>query len=96
MASDLPFPAHPAYPALAEAETSTVRVETEGAEVSDRFLYDGDSAAEVLSTSRYRVDELRRAGKLIAVQDGGVYKYRRDDLLAYIEGLPAFEPKRSA
>lgn len=61
-----------------------------------KLLYDGDGAADVLSTSRYRVDELRRAGKLVAVQDGGVYKYRHDDLQAYIDGLPAYEPKRSA
>ena len=52
-----------------------------------KILYDKSSAAEVLSTSERRVDELRRAGKLLAVQDGREWKYRADDLQAYADSL---------
>lgn len=57
-------------------------------------LFDKDAAAEFLSTSDRRVDDLRRAGLLTAVQDGREYKYRLADLEAYIEGLPVAEPGR--
>jgi excisionase family DNA binding protein len=59
-------------------------------------LFDKDAAAAYLSTSDRRVDELRRAGLLTAVQDGREYKYRLTDLEEYIEGLPVWEPRRSA
>lgn len=62
--------------------------------MSDRGLYDRDSAAEYLSTSARRVDELRRAGELIAAIDGREYKFRRRDLDAYCDSLEDFEPGR--
>ena len=52
-----------------------------------RLLYDRDAAAEALSTSPRRIDELRRAGLLLAVQDGRSWKFRHDDLQRYIDGL---------
>ncbi|SLH96828.1 Gp56 [Mycobacteroides abscessus subsp. abscessus] len=54
-----------------------------------RGLFDRDQAAEFLSTSSRRVDELRRAGALRAVRDGREYKFTSSDLLTYIDGLPA-------
>jgi excisionase family DNA binding protein len=60
----------------------------------DRGLFDKDSAASYLSTSARRIDELRRAGELIAAIDGREYKFRRSDLDAYIEGLEDYEPAR--
>lgn len=57
-----------------------------------RLLYDKQGAAEMLSTSERRIDELRRAGHLLAVQDGREYKYRHDDLCAYADSLPSAEP----
>ncbi len=57
-----------------------------------RLLYDAEGAAELLSTTKTRVDDLRRAGKLTAVQDGRQFKYSRDDLQSYVDGLPTFEP----
>jgi hypothetical protein len=71
---------------VAETENATLAVETEGVEVS-RILYDKAAAAEQLSTSPRRVDELRRAGQLIAVVDGGQYKYTATDLQRYVDGL---------
>jgi excisionase family DNA binding protein len=62
--------------------------------MSDRGLFDKSGAAEYLSTSERRVDELRRAGDLTAVVDGREYKYRRADLDAYCDGLQEFEPGR--
>lgn len=59
-------------------------------------LYDKDGAADYLSTSTRRIDELRRAGALTAVQDGREFKYRRTDLDEYCGALPEFEPRRSA
>lgn len=59
-------------------------------------LYDKQSAADYLSTSERRVDELRRSGELVAVQDGREFKYRRADLDEYCGALPEFEPRRSA
>lgn len=59
-------------------------------------LFDKTGAGEYLSTSERRVDELRRAGLLTAVQDGREYKYRLADLEEYIYSLPVWEPKRLA
>ncbi|UXA12394.1 helix-turn-helix domain-containing protein [Mycobacterium sp. SMC-8] len=56
-----------------------------------RMLYDRRSAAETLSTSERRIDELRRAGKLPSVRDGRQYKYRHDDLQRYVDSLATFE-----
>jgi excisionase family DNA binding protein len=58
----------------------------------DRGLYDKDSAADYLSTSDRRIDELRRAGDLIAVRDGREFKYNREALDEYRLGLEEFEP----
>lgn len=62
------------------------------AALTERGLYDRAAAAEYLSTSAYRVDGLRRAGTLPAVQDGREWKFRRADLDGYIDGLPHFQP----
>lgn len=56
-------------------------------------LFDKDGAAEYLSTSTRRVDELRRAGELEAVQDGREYKYNVEALDTYRLGLPTWEPR---
>lgn len=64
--------------------------------MSDRLLYDADGAAVLLSTTPKRVSELRRAGELPAVKDGKKFKFRRDDLLAYVDRLPTFEPGQVA
>lgn len=52
-----------------------------------RGLYDRDSAAEYLSTSPRRIDELRRGGKLFAVFEGGKHKFPREELDRYIASL---------
>lgn len=62
----------------------------------DRLLYDAEAAAEMLSTTPKRVSELRRAGVLVAVKDGKKFKFRGDDLQAYVDRLRAYEPGRSA
>jgi succinate dehydrogenase/fumarate reductase flavoprotein subunit len=62
----------------------------------ERGLYDKDAAAVYLSTSARRIDELRRAGDLVAAVDGREYKYRRRDLDAYCDGLKDFEPGQVA
>lgn len=53
-----------------------------------RGLYDRESAGVYLSTSPRRIDELRRSGKLYAVQDGRQWKFTREDLDRYIRSLP--------
>jgi excisionase family DNA binding protein len=58
----------------------------------NRFLYDADGAAELLSTSPRRIHELRRAGKLAAVSDGRKFKFTDDELQRYAESLPSYEP----
>lgn len=52
-----------------------------------RILYGAEEAAEALSTSVRRIHDLRRAGKLLAVQDGREWKFRHDDLCRYADGL---------
>jgi len=64
--------------------------------MSDKGLFNKDSAADYLSTSARRVDELRRAGILIARLDGREWKYSRQDLDDYIDSLPTSEPTRRA
>ena len=64
-----------------------------GGDVStEKLLYTADEAAELLSMSRRRLDELRRAGDILAVRDGRSFKFRRDDLIEYASRLPAYEP----
>lgn len=60
-----------------------------------KVLHDKASAAEQLSTSERRIDELRRSGALTAVIDGREYKYRQDELERYAGSLPEFEPRRT-
>lgn len=52
-----------------------------------RVLLDRRHAAEALATSPRRVDDLRRAGVLTAVQDGREWKFRPTDLEAYAASL---------
>ncbi|OYN76848.1 hypothetical protein [Mycolicibacterium sphagni] len=52
-----------------------------------RILYDKPAAAEALSTSERRIDELRRARLLVAVQDGREWKYTADELQRYAGSL---------
>lgn len=61
-----------------------------------RLLYDADGAAELLSTTKRRIHELRRAGELAAVSDGREFKFRATDLQAYIDGLRVYEPGMTA
>lgn len=56
--------------------------------VAQRGLFDRAQAAEFLSTSARRVDELRRAGVLRAVRDGREWKFTCSALAQYIDGLP--------
>ncbi|MBN7375697.1 helix-turn-helix domain-containing protein [Mycobacteroides abscessus subsp. massiliense] len=56
--------------------------------VAQRGLFDREQAAEFLSTSARRVDELRRAGVLRAVRDGREYKFTSSALASYIASLP--------
>lgn len=52
-------------------------------------------AAEYLSTSQRRLDELIRAGALAAVRDGSSVKIHTTELERYIAELPAYEPAAS-
>ncbi|WP_100514869.1 helix-turn-helix domain-containing protein [Mycobacteroides abscessus] len=56
--------------------------------LTQRGLFDRDQAAEFLSTSSRRVDELRRAGVLRAVRDGREFKFTSAALATYIASLP--------
>lgn len=49
-------------------------------------------SAQYLSTSRRRIWDLLRAGELTAVRDGKHVKIRTEELDAYINRLPAYEP----
>lgn len=61
--------------------------------MTDRLLYDKHAAAAMLSTTVERVNELRRSGVLVAVQDGRQYKYTVGELTRYVESLPTSEPR---
>lgn len=63
--------------------------------MTGRLLYDAEAAAAMLSTSTYRIGELRRAGELIAVQDGRECKFTHAELQRYVDQLPTSEPKRA-
>ena len=56
-------------------------------ETATRILYDKESAAVMLSCSARQIDELRRAGRLIAVRMGREHKFRHIDLVAYADSL---------
>lgn len=58
-----------------------------------RLLYDKSGAAELLSTSERRIDELRRAGVLVAVEDGRELKYTPEELQRYVNSLKVREPR---
>ncbi|MDO3019353.1 Gp56 [Mycobacteroides abscessus subsp. abscessus] len=58
------------------------------AALAQRGLFDREQAADFLSTSSRRVDELRRAGLLRAVRDGREFKFTSVALAEYIDGLP--------
>ena len=49
-------------------------------------------AAEYLSMSMRRLDELIKSGSLCAVRDGRSVKVSRVELERYISALPAYEP----
>jgi len=49
-------------------------------------------AADYLSTSQRRLDELIRAGAIAAVRDGAAVKIHTIELERYIADLPAYEP----
>lgn len=59
------------------------------------LLLTAAEAAAVLSLKPYQVDQLRREGKLKARVTGGTpshprgFRYRREDLEAYVRSLPA-------
>lgn len=59
-----------------------------------KLLYDKRAAAEMLSMSERRIDELRRSGKLLAVKDGRESKYTHEDLQRYVASLADWEPPR--
>ena len=58
-----------------------------------KLLYDKAAAAEALSTSERRIDELRRSGELNAVQDGREYKFTAAELQRYVDSLDEYEPR---
>lgn len=58
-----------------------------------KLLYDKAAAAEALSTSERRIDELRRAGELNAVQDGREFKFTATELQRYVDSLNEYEPR---
>ena len=58
-----------------------------------RLLHNKTSAAEMLSTSERRIDELRRAGLLCAVIDGREFKFTAEELQRYVDGLDEYEPR---
>lgn len=64
--------------------------------MTDRLLYDKAAAAEMLSTTERRIDELRRSGQLCAVQDGREFKFTATELRRYVDGLAEYEPGVSA
>src|SRR3984885_12088047 len=82
-----------------ENPTSISRVETIDADddapaqfydkVPKQFLYSKQQAATALSMSTGRLNDLIRAKKITAVQDGGRVKFTSADLQAYVDSLPS-------
>ena len=68
--------------------------------VPKQFLYSKQQAATALAMSTGRLNDLIRAKKITAVQDGGRVKLTSADLQAYVDSLPssggspAAEPER--
>lgn len=61
--------------------------------MSEIWLYDADAAAAKLSTTKRRIHELRRSGKLAAVQDGRHFKFTHTELQRYIDSLQPYDPR---
>jgi uncharacterized iron-regulated membrane protein len=57
--------------------------------VPKQFLYSKQQAATALSMSTGRLNDLIRAEKITAVQDGGRVKFTSADLQAYVDSLPS-------
>lgn len=57
--------------------------------VPKQFLYTKQQAATALAMSTGRLNDLIRAGKITAVQDGGRVKFTSADLQAYVDSLPS-------
>lgn len=51
-------------------------------------LRDRERAAQYLSMTVRRLDDLRRSGVIRAVRDGNRWKYTTEALDAYVESLP--------
>src|SRR5436305_14459480 len=55
-----------------------------------------DEAANQLSISKDRLNQLREAGKVRAYKDGASWKFRAEDIEKFaVEGLPEIEPPPS-
>jgi excisionase family DNA binding protein len=57
--------------------------------VPKQFLYTKQQAATALAMSMGRLNDLIRARKITAVQDGGRVKFTSADLQAYVDSLPS-------
>ncbi|MDT7737565.1 MAG: Helix-turn-helix domain, partial [Mycobacterium sp.] len=57
--------------------------------VPKQFLYSKQQAATALAMSTGRLNDLIRARKITAVQDGGRVKFTSADLQAYVDSLPS-------
>jgi excisionase family DNA binding protein len=57
--------------------------------VPKQFLYTKQQAATALAMSTGRLNDLIRARKITAVQDGGRVKFTSADLQAYVDSLPS-------
>jgi len=57
--------------------------------VPKQFLYTKQQAATALAMSTGRLNDLIRAGKITAAQDGGRVKFTSADLQAYVDSLPS-------
>jgi excisionase family DNA binding protein len=57
--------------------------------VPKQFLYTKQQAATALAMSMDRLNDLIRARKITAVQDGGSVKFTSADLQAYVDSLPS-------
>jgi excisionase family DNA binding protein len=57
--------------------------------VPKQFLYSKQQAATALAMSTGRLNDLIRAKKITAVQDGGRVKFTSADLQAYVDSLPS-------
>lgn len=57
--------------------------------VPKQFLYTKQQAATALAMSTGRLNDLIRARKITAVQDGGRVKLTSADLQAYVDSLPS-------